>query len=338
MGLLGLFVFFGVVVRELHWWQSILPLAPGTKMVSPHWNGRSQINLLIFDYENLSEGKFSTSKILALASLNPNTGFLRLLIIPDQMVVYTPKGNIPVSELFPVGVALNPPAPTDFLISSLQDFFAVPIDGYVAAEAAKLKIKNEKLKVEEVENLYQEFKSSRSLLKLPELIRFIQKDLRSNLTVGQMFKVLRASRGVRFDKFSVKELSEPLLVKEQHKSKEEFRLSSEKLLDEFSREFFAEDEIKEERLKVIIKNGTRVSGLANFVARFVENLGAEVIAVDNAPSQDFSESRILDYASLPRSKTVKRLEDILQVESKKLKISETQRADVEVIVGKDWAR
>jgi len=99
--------------------------------------------------------------------------------------------------------------------------------------------------------------------------------------------------------------------------------------------------ISKENLSIAVLNGTTESGVANFGARVVRNMGGRVVAVGNAYN-DHVKSLII--ANDPSSNTVRLLahalniEDVLSIEDASDYIeSEISRADMTIIVGLDLA-
>ena len=91
----------------------------------------------------------------------------------------------------------------------------------------------------------------------------------------------------------------------------------------------------------MILNGTQVPGLAATAARFISNLGADVLNVANAPTQEYKLSILI---AKEKTYTVKRLADLFDVLDFRSTevltndpfLNHFQRADIVIILGQDF--
>lgn len=100
---------------------------------------------------------------------------------------------------------------------------------------------------------------------------------------------------------------------------------------------FAEKAIKQERLKVMVLNGSEVPGLAAKAAIWVDGLGAEVISLGNTESECQRlkvkcQNEIKAYNVPEDSRTIQRLEQIFETTAEFIQTDSPQRADVIVTV------
>lgn len=94
---------------------------------------------------------------------------------------------------------------------------------------------------------------------------------------------------------------------------------------------FSERAIKEERLKIIVLNGSDIAGLAARAAERIEALGGEVIMVGNANgSSEASKNVIQSYNVSPQSRTIQRLRQLLNAKVEFVQVDKPKRADVVV--------
>jgi polyisoprenyl-teichoic acid--peptidoglycan teichoic acid transferase len=101
----------------------------------------------------------------------------------------------------------------------------------------------------------------------------------------------------------------------------------------------AEDPIKlmkAEGAKVIVKNGTSVSGLANQTSDYLKAQGVNVINTANA-DQVYNNSMVYDYSGKPY--TLRYLVDLMKIPGADIfsSFDPSNQADVVIIVGQDWA-
>ncbi len=95
-------------------------------------------------------------------------------------------------------------------------------------------------------------------------------------------------------------------------------------------------EMKGEKARVAVHNGTTQSGLATRTAEYFKKQGLAVVDESNA-DQSYETSLIYVYANKPF--TVKYLADLMKIPNSRIfnKFSPDAKFDVEVILGSDWA-
>lgn len=325
---LGTIFAAGIIISvfRLGWWLGQpLGQAPSTKMEAPRWSGRQQINLLISvrcqmsnvkkDGEEDSEGDYCG---FLLVSLHSTEGTLKILTFPPDLKIPDTKGTYTLPELLRLAAVQNPPQGIEFVIDSLEKYLAIPIDGYIVAlslSTFRFSLPTSKLG-EIVTQAHRELQSPVVFLKIPMIISFIKNDIQTNLSPGQVFRGIWEIRGVRFDKLEFYEL--PIGLPESER-------------DVFIQNIFEDPQIVKERLKISVKNASETPGLALQTARFIENIGGEVIEVENS-KVNTQNPKVIVYSAPKDSLTVKRLENILGVPAEWVEVAEAQRADIEVIV------
>ena len=94
--------------------------------------------------------------------------------------------------------------------------------------------------------------------------------------------------------------------------------------------------VKQEKAKVVIKNGTNTEGLASRTAEYLRGAGIDVVAKSNA-DQVASTSTIIDYTGKPY--TIRYLSEMLKVENTRVlnRYDPNSQVDVEVILGTTFA-
>lgn len=118
-------------------------------------------------------------------------------------------------------------------------------------------------------------------------------------------------------------------------------LNSEKIIEEsvskddaekmklISESFFKDPKIVGEKLSIQIINSTSVSGLGNKLARYISNMGGQVVLVKS--SQDEAKNSVILYQE--PSYTAKKLSEKLDISLKK--DENNSISDVKIIIGKD---
>ncbi len=94
--------------------------------------------------------------------------------------------------------------------------------------------------------------------------------------------------------------------------------------------------VKQEKAKVIVKNGTSTEGLASRTATYLRGVGIDVVGEANA-DQVSSYSTIIDYTGKPY--TIRYLSDMLKVENTRIlnRYDPNSQVDVEVVLGTSFA-
>ena len=151
--------------------------------------------------------------------------------------------------------------------------------------------------------------------KLPTCLPVFRRHLLTNLSVGDVYRVVRFLATLREDRRVVVDLSETAS----------------------SIGGLCFDEVlQDEGLRILVLNGTRRAGLAARAAQWVGNMGGFVLAVGNAPQQDYEHSLIL--ATDVSSYTVGRLASSFAVTDLRAigeDVEWAKRADVVLILGLD---
>jgi LCP family protein required for cell wall assembly len=95
--------------------------------------------------------------------------------------------------------------------------------------------------------------------------------------------------------------------------------------------------MKEEKARVLIKNGTSTPGLASKASEILKSLGVNVIGEENA-DQPYSTTTIYEYTS--KQSTIKFLIEKLNLKDSRLfyRSDDKPPADIVIILGSDWAK
>lgn len=94
--------------------------------------------------------------------------------------------------------------------------------------------------------------------------------------------------------------------------------------------------MKEEKARVVIKNGTKTGGLASKTSDILKPLGVNIVSEENA-DQAASVTTIRDYTGKPY--TVKFLMQQMNIDNARVinSFDPNAKADIEIILGEDWA-
>jgi polyisoprenyl-teichoic acid--peptidoglycan teichoic acid transferase len=93
--------------------------------------------------------------------------------------------------------------------------------------------------------------------------------------------------------------------------------------------------MKDEKARVIIKNGTSIAGLATKTSDLLRNDGMNIVGEDNAP-QAVTNTTIYDYSGKPY--TIKYLIEKLKVPNSRIvnRFDPNAQQDIEIVLGDDW--
>ena len=279
-----------------------------------------RFNLLLV---NLEDARDPTSLIKDLSIINIDAGkwerFPLTLPLEAEVVVPQGFGGHKLKEVYSLGALTKPQANLDLTAQTVKKLLAVPIDGYIVTDDAGLG------------QIDQYLGSGLGMLKLlPNLFTEVRRQIKTNLTFPSLLRVgqvLWSTSPATSADMEGWKISEEELFDWQH-------------LDLELQKYFTDPRIIEERLKIQILNATEKQGLATLVARYVKNLGGDVIIIGNSDQTDLRQSFMVlpeaDSTSQGESHTVQRLMEVLQIEELRKEFEGVgERADLTIILGLD---
>ncbi len=315
-GLALLVVFATVVVSGAvalyHFFQKPMATAAGAVNGDVTFPG-GRFNLLLVVLEDANEPT-SLIKELSIITLDANNDEVFMVKLPLEVEVVVPLGfgGHPLQEVYSLGALTKPQANLDLTSQAVSQLLAVPIDGYIVTDDRGLG------------QIDQYLGGGLRIVKLlPNLLTEVRRQVKTNLTFPSLLRVGKFIWSAR--------LSEDAWVT----SPEE--LFDWQHLDWELQKYFRDDKIVEERLKIQILNATEKPGLATHVARYVRNLGGDVIIISNFDQTDLRQSFLVADPSLADgSYTIRRLKEVLQIEDVRGEFEGAgERADLTIILGLD---
>lgn len=227
----------------------------GTEKRTYYWDGTFNLNLV------------ALSEPLGVISYNPKEQSLKILEIPDETYLEVPGGfgSWRTGAIFKLGEAEHPPKGAKLLKGSVENFLAVPMDGFM-----------------EIRGPASRGEQGVSSEQLVDLLRgnplaFIA-NLRTDLTPLELIRFYWGIRGVRFDKVFTFNLADlgllrsssladgtPVLVGDPAK------------IDALVSRNFTENKLVEEAATIGVFNATDKPGLASKTAQIISHLGGNVI-------------------------------------------------------------
>ncbi len=262
-----------------------LPLDRGITSKPYHWNGSSNLNIVI------------KAANIGVVSYNPTDQTIAFAEIPDQVYTDVPRGfgKWPVRSIFDLGQQSNPPIGNRLLEDSLVDLMGVPIDGYIQFLG-----KMEGKKVGEVVDY---------LRGNPLDVGSFLGQIKSDLTPLEILRLRWGVSKVRFDKVDLIDLSKANVFEDSNLPDGTPILITDLTRMDSALQDFTENKIRKENLSVAIFNGTDHPGLAQKAARIITNIGGNVIFTSNlAQTHDRS------FVTGKSSDTLNRLRQIFSLD------------------------
>lgn len=273
-----------------------------------------RFNLLLITLEDV-KNPTSLIKELSVITLDANENEVFMVKLPLEAEVLVPQGfgEHPLSTVYALGALTKPEANLDLTAQTIQKLLAVPIDGYIVTDAAGLG------------QIDQYLGDGLRMIKLlPNLLVELRRSLKTNLTFTSLLQVGKFVFGAEENLPAGRQVSEEELFDWQN-------------LDLELQKHFTDEKIVEERLKIQILNATEKQGLATHVARYVKNLGGEVIVISNFEKMDLKQSFMI--ASDRGAHTVKRLAEVLEISDVRAEYGGVEeRADLTIVLGLDSFR
>lgn len=103
----------------------------------------------------------------------------------------------------------------------------------------------------------------------------------------------------------------------------------------FAHTVFPDAHIKEEAAQILVQNGTKTSGLANTLSKFLTGYGYSVLSATTADRTDYKVTELYDYSDGKKPYTIKYLELRFKVKAKRVTKGESD-PDIKLIAGADY--
>lgn len=296
--------------------------ASGSSNHNSTFEKEKRYNLCLILLEDIND-PLSSIKALTVVSLNPVKTGASLISVPVEATVEEASGlgEYKISSLYALGGITEPKMNVDIVVRSISSSLAVPLDAYVLTDVTGLEEifseLGQKFTLEDGVSLFT-YKYFPKALTLLELSR---KNLRTNLDFIEALKVVRFMHEVRSDRVQ--------LLKLESEDFKDYMILDNKLIN-----FVSDSKITEERLKVLVLNGTLIDGLAMRTSRMVSNLGGTVLDIGN--SENRNQKKTILIADDEDSFTVKRLKEIFRIQEGRTRSEGLgERADIILILGLD---
>lgn len=318
---LALLVVFSVlltlgVIYAWHYFTRPFARAGGTFETDISWDGATPLNLLWLEVGEVGN---ETAPLvnLSVISLNPTLKRFTVINLPLKHKVYLPsQGKQPLRSIYGVGNLLDPKRGIELTAKNVSYLLGTSIDGYFLVGSGGLQQFSQLFG--DTQTL-RDYLSIKNITLLPQMVALGHEYLRTNLSLGELGRIIYFVWGVRASKI------ETIVL-------EPSDLGDQTTLDRHLRLFLEDKTLAGGRLKIQILNGTLKPGLAAFAARLVRNMGGEVIRTANYERQDLTKGFLVLNES--GSYTARRLAHIFGVvDSRSPRSSAEKRADITVILG-----
>jgi len=271
-----------------------------------------------FLYKDSRWGKFDRfnvviiSKPVTFLSVNKSSQTAVVVTFPDDLYVSDLAygyGAYRMGTVYSVGQLDRRGGET--VAATVSDYLGVPVDGYIySPKPTPADIKNF-------------FVSPTNLL-----------ENHSNLNLLDRLQLAWAIFRLRFDKIKKKDLgsfTEPLVLSDGSTA---LTLERE-AVDSHLQDDFVENRIRDEAFRLEILNSTAVLGLGNRAGRVLSNIGSNVVNVGTLDGA-LTNCQIKTTAKAKNSLTVRRVAAFYSCQISLM--SEEGRAEIEVILGQDYAQ
>lgn len=285
------------------------------------WDGRSNLNLVI------------QAKDLYFLNLNYGAEKVTIVKIPAETYLNLPFafGKWPARSIYNLGQAEIPTFGGQLLKESLSLTFGIPVDGYVLISGNLANSPLDKTILNFRQNPWRFF-------------TFL-KQVKTDLSISELFKFWGAMRSVRPHKFQIINLDQTEITNSELLKDGSRILGIDQIkLDQFVQDQCQDSKLINEAYTIGLLNSTETAGLAEKAARLINNLGGRVIFTGNW-DEKLKNSMILGKDSYTKLKLgqiftptcfKKPIPDFCEGKNNLSEIS--SRADITIILGSDFAQ
>lgn len=269
------------------------------------WDGKSHLNLVLISSAAEAKNTF-------VISLEPGKS-LNILVLPDNLYLEVPYGygQYQLGSIYPLGELEGQAG--KLMKATIQQSLAIPVEAY-------LKLSQNCFGQEPAECCLEALKGRGE----------------TDLSRWDLFRLWLKIKELRQDEMSRVNLIETASLKELELPDGTVVLETEStLMDSLVKKFFSDRRVRDEALKIEILNATKYGGVANEVARLLDNTGGVVIGINNAEVKSQKSKIKSQDEKIKNSYTVKKLEKILGIETEAGEMTDS-RADILIILGEDY--
>ncbi|MBI4091469.1 LCP family protein [candidate division WWE3 bacterium] len=279
------------------------------------------------EIEDIDEpGSRIKSLFLVVGSANDNK--VQVYTVPTGLEATLPRrfGVAKIERAYALGELIENKKGTELTNKLLERIFARKVDRYILTDTEGLERFIKLVQVERIQDAPKLVWFSNLKNLYPALLTF-KENARSNLSLTDLFFLGKFARGLTKDSFEQYEISRNDLAEFYN-------------LDKRLKEILANEQIVAEHKRVMVLNGTGISKLGSFIARFVENSGGSVVTIDNAPRIYDKSFVVASETSSITLETLRRqlgIYDLLEPEDvSDLSLITAFEADIAIVIGIDY--
>ena len=267
------------------------------------WDGHHRLNLVL------------KATPISLVSFDPSSQTINFLLIPDGTYIEAAEGYGPcrVEKIFSLGELEG--QGEELLAKSLEVYFGLPVDGWLAAEKSWSENEAKNLLVYLIKEAW--LKKETSNLNDWDLWRLW---LMTNRTRDHKVEIINLAETTVAEEFTLPDGTQAKKIDEQRVSRMINRL-------------FADEAIRQENLAIGVMNASGQTGLAAQGEKLIANLGGRLVEVGDW-SEEVTGCLIKTTPAAKETYTSQKLAKIFhcQIESE---LGGGERWDLLVILGKD---
>ncbi|MCX6726081.1 MAG: hypothetical protein NT052_02090 [Candidatus Shapirobacteria bacterium] len=273
------------------------------------WDGEHQFNIIV------------NSQPASLISFNSSEETISVLLVPNGTFIETTHGYGPyrIESIYRLGELKG--NGVELLTSSLQNYFGLPVDGFLQG------------------NIYQIKSSGIKNSLLNQFFEALRHDKKTNLSRWDLLRLWWQIKKTREDKINLIDLSQTSASQEVDlpDGSKAMKIETERLVRIFN-QFFIDGEIRQEGLTIGVLNKTDKAGLANSAAKIITNIGGRVIniGIQNDVSKEKNNCGLKSSKKYKNSYTVHRLNKIFHCYWQGELEDDNQRSDIVILLGEDY--
>lgn len=266
---------------------------------------------------------------VVIASFEPQQKKINLVFLPSDLYLEVPRyGLYPASSAYGLGQLAKQPQGGKLFSSSLSLAVRGPIDYYLKFNDEAFNHPTE----EKISELAKKLNSFDGLLLFLKSFSWIKKNLETNLTLFDIYRLWWSIKNVGISKVNFLSLPQSYFEDLVLPDGQKVKMLTEQGLGEYSAAFFSDQKILNEKVSIEILNATSRQKIAEKIAKIIEASGADVVFTGNAPST--AKQTILEASDkVKNSVTTRRIARFLNLKVQDKK--EENLADVTLIVGED---
>lgn len=276
------------------------------------WDGKNRLNLIF------------QSKSVFIISLMPSEKSLQVLTIPQGTLIEAAHGYgfYRIESVYSLGKLDNRGG--ELLTDSLQEYFGLPIDGYLAINNSELIINN-----------FHESRELKTWLTKTIADLLFKGKGESNFTRWDLFRLWWQIRKLRTKEISLISLGETTAFSTVvlPDGSQAVAVDLERF-DSLAQQLFTDERIRAENLAIVVLNATPHPGLARRGARMMSNIGGRVVGLGEREGRS-EKCEVRSEKGNINSYTVKKVAKAFHCQWGGEDLGD-QRADLVLILGEDY--